>query len=85
MMRNAVIIAVLAGLALPAAAEVRFGKNVRIGGHDVSNETFTKQKRGRFIIHNTTPKNEGCVLRRNGDGSTTKVCNLKRKKTKESR
>jgi hypothetical protein len=85
MMRNAVIIAVLAGLALPAAAEVRFGKNVRIGGHDVSNQTFPKQKRGRFIIHNTTPKNEGCVLRRNGDGSTTKVCNLKRKKTKESR
>jgi hypothetical protein len=85
MRRIAVVAAVIAGLALPAAAEVRFGKNVRIGGHDVSGQTFTKQKRGKFIIHNTTPNNEGCVLRRNGDGSTTKLCNLKRKKVKETR
>ncbi len=85
MIRTAVFVIILAGFALPAAAEVRFGKNVRIGGHDVSNQTFTKQKRGKFIIHETQPKNAGCVLRRNGDGSTTKVCNLKRKKTKETR
>ena len=85
MLRVVVFSVVLVGLALPAAAEVRFGKNLRIGGHDVSNQTFTKQKRGKFIIHETQPKNAGCVLRRNGDGSTTKVCNLKRKKVKESR
>lgn len=85
MIRFGVVIALIAGIALPASAEVRFGNNVRIGGHDVSNQTFTKQKRGKFIIHETQPKNAGCVWRKNSDGSKTKVCNLKRKKTTESR
>jgi hypothetical protein len=66
-------------LSWPAAAEVRFGKNVRIGGHDVSNQTFNKKRRGVFYIHNTNPPNEGCRWRNNGDGSRTKVCHLKRR------
>jgi hypothetical protein len=63
----------------PASAEVRFGKNVRIGGHDVSNQTFNKDRRGLYIIHNTPPANPGCSWRSNADGSKTKVCHLQRK------
>lgn len=80
-----IFVLMVAFAAVPATAEVRFGNNVRIGGNDVSNQTFTKQKRGKFIIHETAPENEGCVWKKNGDGSKTKVCNLQRKKTKESR
>jgi len=85
MIRISLLACVIAATAVPAGAEVRFGNNVRIGGNDVSNQTFTKKKRGKFIIHEGTPKNQGCVLRKNADGSQTKVCNLKRKKVKESR
>ena len=80
------IVLALAGMAIlllnmptPAAAEVRFGRNVRIGGHDVSNQTFNRQRRGEFNIYNTMPPNAGCHWRANSDGSRTKVCNLKRK------
>ena len=85
MIRFAVVVACVCSFALPVSAEVRFGNNVRIGDNDVSNQTFTKQKRGKFIIHETQPKNAGCVWRKNGDGSKTKVCNFKRKKTKDTR
>lgn len=64
----------------PATAEVRFGKNVRIGGHDVSNQTFTKKRRGLYIIHDGAPRHPGCRWRNNGDGSKTKVCHLQRKR-----
>jgi hypothetical protein len=77
---------VLAGLAvmvinlpLPASAEVRFGRGVKIGGHDVSNQTFNRQRRGEFNIYNSMPPNVGCRWRANRDGSRTKVCNLQRK------
>lgn len=63
----------------PSIAEVRFGKNVRIGGHDASNQTFNSQRRGEYYIYNKTPPNEGCRWRANRDGSRTKVCHLKRK------
>lgn len=65
--------------AFPASAEVRFGKNVRIGGHDVSNQTFTKKRRGLYIIYGKKPPRPGCSWRSNGDGSKTKVCHLQRK------
>ena len=29
----------------PVSAEVRIGKNVRISGHDASNQTFNKKRR----------------------------------------
>lgn len=60
-------------------AEVRLGDNVRIGGHDASNQTFTSQRRGEYIIYDRKPKNEGCVIRQNRDGSKTKLCRLERK------
>ncbi len=64
----------------PAAAEVRFGNNVRIGGHDVSGQTFNSQRRGLYIIHDKKPANEGCTWRRNRDGSQTKICHVQRKR-----
>jgi hypothetical protein len=64
----------------PVSAEVRFGKNVRIGGHDVSNQTFNKKRRAEYYIYKNKPKNEGCRWRKNADGSRTKVCHLQRKK-----
>jgi hypothetical protein len=66
--------------AAPATAEVRFGKNVRIGGHDVSNQTFTKKRRGVFYIYDKPPPKPGCRWRDNGDGSKTKVCHFQRKR-----
>jgi hypothetical protein len=72
--------ALLAALTAPAAAEVRFGKNVRIGGHDVSNQTFNAKRRGLYIIYNGKPAKPGCRWRSNGDGSRTKVCHLQRKR-----
>jgi hypothetical protein len=84
-MKNLLFV-VLVGLAgvsinlpLSASAEVRFGRGVRIGGHDVSNQTFNRQRRGEFNIYNSTPPNAGCRWRANRDGSRTKVCNLQRK------
>ncbi len=61
-------------------AEVRIGKNVRIGGHDVSNQTFNKKRRGVYYVYDSEPKNPGCKWHKNADGSKTKVCHLKRKK-----
>jgi hypothetical protein len=66
--------------AVPVTAEVRFGKNVRIGGHDVSNQTFNAQRRGVYYIYNRAPANPGCTWRSNADGSRTKVCHLQRKR-----
>ena len=63
-----------------AQAEVRLGKNVRIGGHDASNQTFDKNNRGEYIIHTDKPKNEGCKIVKNKDGSKTKRCVLQKKK-----
>jgi hypothetical protein len=65
--------------AAPTTAEVRFGKNVRIGGHDVSNQTFNKKRRGKFYIYNNMPPSPGCRWSTNGDGSRTKICHLRRK------
>jgi hypothetical protein len=79
----AVIAATLAWLCLggyaPATAEVRFGNNVRIGGNDASGQTFNRNRRGLYILHDRKPANEGCRWRANRDGSRTKVCNLQRR------
>jgi hypothetical protein len=60
--------------------EVRFGNNVRIGGHDVSNQRFNSKRRGEFLIYNAAPSTLGCRWRSNRDGSRTKVCHLQRKR-----
>lgn len=81
-MRTLALAALLALLALvtlvdvsaPAQAEVRFGRNVRIGGHDVSGQTFSHKRRGRFYLYDRTPKNAGCRWTRARDGARVKVC-----------
>jgi hypothetical protein len=79
MIRIFLLVLALCTLAMPALAEVRLGKNVRIGGHYASNQTFDKNNRGTYIIHDKQPENAGCKIRKNKDGTKTKVCNLKKK------
>ena len=67
-----------------AFAEVRFGKNVRVGGHDFSNQTFNEKRRGRIHIYEGKPKNEGCTWKRGKNGEHVKVCHLQRKPIKRS-
>jgi hypothetical protein len=66
-------------VAQPAPAEVRFGKNVRIGGHNVSNQTFNAKRRAIYYVSSGRPANPGCTWRSYADGSRTKVCHLQRK------
>ncbi len=49
--------AFLLAMAMPAGAEVRFGNNVRIGGHDASNQRFDRRNRGAYHIHEGRPRN----------------------------
>ena len=65
-------------VAAPAAAEVRFGNNVRIGGHDVSNQRFDRRNRGVYHIYEGRPRNPGCSWRSDGRGGRVKVCHLQR-------
>ncbi|MFK0161885.1 hypothetical protein [Rhizobium sp. NPDC090279] len=76
----ALALIVLAGALEPAmAGEVRFGKNVRVGGHDFSNQTFDSKHRARIYLYNQKPRREGCVWRKDGHGGRVKVCHLQRK------
>ncbi|MGL4323482.1 MAG: hypothetical protein ACRCTD_05520 [Beijerinckiaceae bacterium] len=76
----ALVLACLAGDALTTAqAEVRFGRNVRIGGHDVSGQRFNAKRRGLYYIHNRQPSRPGCRWVVNRDGGRTKICHLKRR------
>jgi hypothetical protein len=59
-----------------AQAEVRFGKNVRIGGHDFSHQTFNAKRRAEIHLYNGKPVNEGCVWKKDGKGSKVKICHL---------
>jgi hypothetical protein len=76
-------IAILAGSlafdAAPASAEVRFGRNVRIGGHDFSNQTFNSKRRLNVTVYNGRPRHAGCHWVRDGFGGRTKVCHLQRR------
>lgn len=64
---------------LPVQAEVRLGNNVRIGGHDFSNQTYNSKRRAEIYIHKGKPANEGCTWRKDRNGGRVKVCNLQRK------
>lgn len=70
--------AALAGFltaAAPADAEVRFGRNVRVGGHDFSHQTFNAKRRGLVYLYRGKPAAPGCRWTRRGD-VRTKVCHL---------
>lgn len=66
-------------LASPAVSEVRFGKNVRVGGHDFSNQRFDRRNRGVVHLYDRKPRNPGCVWRADGRGGRVKVCQLQRR------
>ncbi len=44
-----------------ASAEVRFGRNVRVGGHDFSNQSFNRKRRAEIHLYDRTPSRSGCV------------------------
>jgi len=75
----ALALVVLAALEPAAADEVRFGKNVRIGGHDFSNQTFDSRHRAKIYLYNQKPRKEGCVWRSDAHGGRVKICHLQRK------
>ncbi|KAB2692297.1 MULTISPECIES: hypothetical protein [Brucella] len=77
----AVMLAV--SLGFPAYAEVRFGKNVRVGGHDFSNQTFNSKRRGKIYLYEGKPRNEGCDWRKGKNGERVKVCHLQTKKKRK--
>lgn len=62
-----------------ASGEVRFGRNVEIGGHDFSNQTYNRKRRLVVHLHARTPPNQGCVWRADRGGGRVKVCHLRRK------
>jgi len=88
-MRKLLILATLAAVALPSllpcpasagitysGGVVRFGKNVRVGGHDFSNRTFTRKRNAVIYLYKGKPGNEGCRWVVHRDGSKTQVCHL---------
>ena len=67
-----------AGLALPAEAEVRFGRNVRVGGHDFSNRTYDRDNRAVIHLYDRAPRRQGCRWQADGRGGRVQVCHLQR-------
>lgn len=61
-----------------ASAEVRFGRNVRVGGHDFSNQSFNRKRRAEIYLYDRTPARSGCVWRSDGRGGKVKTCHLRR-------
>lgn len=60
------------------SAEVRFGRNVRVGGHDFSNQSFNRRRRAEIYLYDRTPARSGCVWRSDGRGGKVKTCHLRR-------
>jgi len=61
-----------------AQAEVRFGRNVRVGGHDFSKQSFDRKRRAVIHLYDRTPSKPGCVWRSDGRGGKVKTCHLRR-------
>lgn len=82
-MRNTLVLCLSAMLALacaaPVHAEVRFGRNVQVGGHDFSNQTFNRKRRAVVYLYDRTPRGEGCVWRSDGRDGRVKTCHLRRR------
>lgn len=68
----------MCALAAPAAATVRFGRGVRIGGHDFSHQTHNKRHRLVVRLYDRPVRGAGCVLRADGRGGQVKTCRLRR-------
>ncbi len=65
------------GTASPAGAVVRFGRNVFIGGHDFSHQTYDRKHRAVIHLYDYTPRNAGCVWHADRHGGRVKVCHLR--------
>ena len=78
----ALLVAMASGLSVrlssTASAEVRFGRNVRVGGHDFSHQSFNQKRRGEIYLYDRTPSRSGCVWRSDGRGGKVKTCHLRR-------
>lgn len=74
----AAITGLSAALASDVSAEVRFGRNVRVGGHDFSNQSFNRKRRAEIYLYDRTPSRSGCVWRSDGRGGKVKTCHLRR-------
>lgn len=79
---TALLVAATAGLSAAlssgVSAEVRFGRNVRVGGHDFSNQSFNQKRRAEIYLYDRTPARSGCVWRADGRGGRVKTCHLRR-------
>ena len=73
----ATALVVLAG-AIPAVAEVHFGSNVFIGGHDFSHQSFNRHHRLHVELYDHPIHGGGCVIRSDGRGGMVKTCRLQR-------
>jgi hypothetical protein len=71
------VVAWSAALSSSASAEVRFGRNVRVGGHDFSNQSFNRKRRAEIYLYDRTPARSGCVWRSDGRGGKVKTCHLR--------
>lgn len=63
-------------LATSVAGEVRFGRNVRIGGHDFSNQTYNRNRNAEIHLYRGQPANAGCRWVKR-PGGRTRICHLK--------
>ena len=77
-MRRHTVLALLLGLSLvgaagPSMAEVRFGNNVFIGGHNFSHQTYNRHHRLHVTLYDHPIRGAGCVTR-----GSVRTCRLQR-------
>ncbi|KAF2989988.1 hypothetical protein OGR47_17765 [Methylocystis sp. MJC1] len=70
-------LAVAVALCGSAFGEVRFGKNVYVGGHDFSHQTFDRKHRAEVHLYDNQSKNAGCRWQADGSGGRVKLCRLR--------
>ena len=76
MRRNRTFLGLMLGLLVaagPAAAEVHFGNNVFIGGHNFSHQSFNRHHRLHVTLYDHPIRGGGCVTR-----GGVKRCRLQR-------
>ena len=76
--RIIVLLCLLFGAPFPAAATVRFGGNVFIGGHDFSHQSFDRKHRAVIHLYDRAPRHAGCAWHADRHGGRVKVCHLGR-------
>jgi hypothetical protein len=72
-MRRFACLALLVVFAGPAAAEVHFGSNVFIGGHNFSHQAYNRHHRLHVMLYDHPIRGAGCVTR-----GGLRTCRLRR-------